>query len=377
MAGGPTTPELVAAVGEAGGLGLLAGGYLTAPQLAAAIAEVWDASSRPFGVNLFVPAQANAYAVGPGELTGADRADAVAAYRAALMDDAEVLGVQPGEARPGDDDDWERKLDLVVRERVPLVSFTFGLPSGAVLGELRRAGIETVATVTDVDEAAAALGAGVDGLCLQGPDGGGHRGTLDPVKEPSSADLRRPRHRRPVAHGRADRRRGRHLHAGAGRAGARGRGRRRPDRDRPAADSRGGDGPGLSACARGSRVRAHRGDAGLLRPTRSRPRDRLHAPARRQRPRRLPGGPPRHGAAATGVRPGGASPTCSRCGPERAGGRRGRSRPPRSWPSSRTERAGHPRAADSWADLATRADSRARWAGTRHTLWPCPVPKET
>ena len=49
MAGGPTTPELVAAVGEAGGLGLLAGGYLTAPQLAAAIAEVWDAtcSCRP------------------------------------------------------------------------------------------------------------------------------------------------------------------------------------------------------------------------------------------------------------------------------------------------------------------------------------------
>src|SRR6476469_8842349 len=173
MAGGPTTPELVAAVGEAGGLGLLAGGYLTAPQLAAAIAEVWDASSRPFGVNLFVPAQANAYAVGSGELTGSERAAAVAAYRAALVDDAE----------------WERKLDLVVRERVPLVSFTFGLPSGAVLGELRRAGIETVVTVTDVDEAAAALAAGVDGLCLQGPDGGGHRGTLDPVKEPSGADL--------------------------------------------------------------------------------------------------------------------------------------------------------------------------------------------
>ncbi|GAA2744873.1 nitronate monooxygenase [Terrabacter aerolatus] len=189
MAGGPTTPELVAAVGEAGGLGFLAAGYLTAPQLAAAIAEVWDASSRPFGVNLFVPAQANAYAVGPGELAGADRAAAVAAYRAALEDDAGALGVHPGEARPGDDDDWERKLDLVVRERVPLVSFTFGLPSSAVLGELRRAGIETVATVSDAVEAAAAVRAGVDALCVQGADGGGHRGTLDPVKEPSGADL--------------------------------------------------------------------------------------------------------------------------------------------------------------------------------------------
>src|SRR3954454_20184572 len=95
MAGGPTTPELVAAVGEAGGLGFLAAGYLTAGQLAAAIAEVWDASSTPFGVNLFVPAQANAYAVGPGELAGAERAAAVASYRDALTDDAQSVGAEP------------------------------------------------------------------------------------------------------------------------------------------------------------------------------------------------------------------------------------------------------------------------------------------
>ncbi|GAA2033521.1 nitronate monooxygenase [Terrabacter terrae] len=188
MAGGPTTPDLVAAVGEAGGLGILAGGYLTAPQLAAAIADVWDATSRPFGVNLFVPAQAND-AVGPGELRGADRADAVAAYRDTLGEEARSVGTEPGEPKAGDDDDWERKLDLVVRERVPLVSFTFGLPSTAVFGELRRAGTETLMTVTDVDEARAALDAGVDALCVQGMCAGGHRGTLDPVKRPSEADL--------------------------------------------------------------------------------------------------------------------------------------------------------------------------------------------
>lgn len=189
MAGGPTTPELVAAVGDAGGLGFLAGGYLTAGQLAAAIAEVWDATSRPFGVNLFVPEAANTYAAGPGALTGRDRAVAVAAYRDALAVDAQALGVEPGEPRPGDDDDWERKVDLVVREHVPVVSFTFGLPGPAVLGELRRSGTATVATVTDLDEALAALDAGVDGLCVQGPDGGGHRGTLDAAKQPSDVDL--------------------------------------------------------------------------------------------------------------------------------------------------------------------------------------------
>jgi nitronate monooxygenase len=189
MAGGSSTPELVAAVGEAGGFGFLAGGYLTTEQLASQVAEVWDLSSRPFGVNLFVPDVANRYAVRPGGLAGAARAAAVADYRASLAAEAAALGVEPGESRPGDTDDWERKLDLVVRERVTAVSFTFGLPSAAVLGELSRAGIETVVTVTSLEEARAAMLAGVDGLCVQGVEAGGHRGTLDPTAVPDEADL--------------------------------------------------------------------------------------------------------------------------------------------------------------------------------------------
>jgi len=189
MAGGASTPELVAAVGEAGGFGFLAAGYLTTEQLAAQVAGAWDLTSRPFGVNLFVPDAANVYAVRPGGLTGAERVTAVAAYRESLAEDAAALGVEPGEPRPGDTDDWERKLDLVVRERVTAVSFTFGMPSAAVLGELARAGIESVVTVTDVDEARAALEAGVDGLCVQGVEAGGHRGTLDPTSVPDDSDL--------------------------------------------------------------------------------------------------------------------------------------------------------------------------------------------
>jgi len=54
MAGGPSTPALVAAAARAGGLGFLAAGYKTVDQLAGQIAEV-RAQAVPFGVNLFVP----------------------------------------------------------------------------------------------------------------------------------------------------------------------------------------------------------------------------------------------------------------------------------------------------------------------------------
>lgn len=196
MAGGPSTPELVAAVGDAGGLGFLAGGYLSATGLAAQIADVWDATSRPFGVNLFVPEVAGShpsgYAAGRAPLEGDARVVAVSRYRESLASEAERLGVElpdPRKTDLRDTDDWERKLDLVVRERVPVVSFTFGVPSRAVVAELQRAGIETVQTVTDVDEARVALDAGVDALVVQGGEAGGHRGTIDPAKDPSDADL--------------------------------------------------------------------------------------------------------------------------------------------------------------------------------------------
>src|SRR4051794_41305592 len=55
MGGGPSSPALVAAVSEAGGLGSLAGGYSSPDRLRADIAAVRAATQKPFAVNLFCP----------------------------------------------------------------------------------------------------------------------------------------------------------------------------------------------------------------------------------------------------------------------------------------------------------------------------------
>ena len=62
MAGGPSTPELAAAVCEAGGLGQLAGAYLGVEDLRAQIGRTRELTSRPFGVNLFVPTDTTVWA---------------------------------------------------------------------------------------------------------------------------------------------------------------------------------------------------------------------------------------------------------------------------------------------------------------------------
>src|SRR5271154_6997163 len=53
MGGGPSTPELVAAVSNAGGLGSLGAAYLTPDQITDTIRRIRALSSRPFNVNLF------------------------------------------------------------------------------------------------------------------------------------------------------------------------------------------------------------------------------------------------------------------------------------------------------------------------------------
>jgi nitronate monooxygenase len=165
MAGGVSTPELAAAVSEAGGLGFLAAGYLPPDQVREQITAVRGLTARPFGVNVFVPGD-----------PAAD-GDAVARYRDRLEAEAALYGAELGEP-VADDDGWAEKLALLREFEVPVVSFTFGCPTRATVTNLKRYVSEVVVTVTSAVEARLADDAGADALCVQGPEAGGHRGTF-------------------------------------------------------------------------------------------------------------------------------------------------------------------------------------------------------
>jgi len=176
MAGGPSTPCLAAAAQNAGGLGFIAGGLVQAQVLASHIAAARRLTVGPIGVNLFVTQPLNR------------RPDQFEAYAAALVGEAERYGVRLGKPRHGNED-WTAKLDVVHDLRPEVVSFTFGLPTSIEVRRLKRAGITSAATVTDLDEADMALARGVDVLVAQGPCAGGHRATFDPVAKPAEESL--------------------------------------------------------------------------------------------------------------------------------------------------------------------------------------------
>lgn len=182
MAGGPSTPELAAAVSDAGGLGFVAAGYLDAATLVAQLAAVRELTEAPFGVNVFAPP--------------ADEDDLRAAvdrglvdYRRRLEPEARRLGAELPKETVVDDDDWRATLDALISEPVPVVSFTFGLPEPDDVAALHAVGSQLVGTVTDEREAEEALARGMDALCVQGPEAGGHRGSHRVGADPDDRPL--------------------------------------------------------------------------------------------------------------------------------------------------------------------------------------------
>ena len=172
MAGGPSTPALCAAVSEAGGLGSHGGAYLTPAKLREEIRAIRAATSRPFAVNLFADDGV------PAEERGLRAAqEATARYRT-------ELGLPPpGAAAPGVG--LREAFPVLLEERVPVFSFTFGIPPREMLEACRKSGILTMGTATTVAEARALEQAGVDFICAQGAEAGGHRGTFDRDAEPA------------------------------------------------------------------------------------------------------------------------------------------------------------------------------------------------
>lgn len=166
MAGGPSTPELAAAVSNAGGLGFVAAGYLTPEALSAAMRRTRALTSRAFGVNVFVPGARPALPA------------VIQAYAERLEPERQRAGVSLGAPR-FDDDHYQAKLDLLAADPPAVVSFTFGCPTPAVIARLRGAGAAVWVTITTPEEAQAVVAAGADALVVQGFEAGGHRASFD------------------------------------------------------------------------------------------------------------------------------------------------------------------------------------------------------
>ncbi|WML55616.1 nitronate monooxygenase [Neobacillus sp. PS3-12] len=171
MAGGITTSKLVAAVSNSSGLGMIGAGYMTPLQIREQIREIKQLTSKPFGINLFVP---NEFQVTENELISAQQK---------LNQIRKQLNLQPKEfidipAVTNVLNNFIEQVQILIEEKVPICSFTFGIPSKQVIAELKQSNIILIGTATTVREAVEYEKAGMDLVVAQGSEAGGHRGSF-------------------------------------------------------------------------------------------------------------------------------------------------------------------------------------------------------
>lgn len=178
MAGAGGTPELVAAVSNAGGLGSWGGAYSTPQQILDATKQIRALTDRPFALNLFAGGYEPERQVDPAPMLAL-----IAKVHASL-------GLAPPVLPPHPQNPFDDQLAAVIEARPAVFSFTFGVPGADALARLRKAGIRTTGTATTVEEGRRLEAAGVESVVAQGEEAGAHRGSFLATFEQSMVPMR-------------------------------------------------------------------------------------------------------------------------------------------------------------------------------------------
>ncbi|NWO08739.1 MAG: nitronate monooxygenase, partial [Alteromonadaceae bacterium] len=166
-----STPELAAAVSNAGGLGSLGVGANSVSQARQMIEQTRALTSRPFNVNVFCHEPA---------LRDETR-------ESAWLEHLKPLFMECGMDFPTSLDEIYRSFindddafEMLLETRPAVVSFHFGLPPMDWIRALQDVGIYTLATATSLEEARQVQELGIDAIVAQGTEAGGHRGIFIP-----------------------------------------------------------------------------------------------------------------------------------------------------------------------------------------------------
>ena len=169
MAGGATTPELIAAVSNFGGLGSLGAGTTAPTKIQEQIQQIKALTDKPFAVNLMVLSEA--------ESTTFDAP--IPEWLQAYYEEQDIELILPENPAQL----FEAQLQVLLDNPVPVASFTFGIISKEQVAALQAVGTKVVGTANHPEEAKAWADIDADAVCVQGVEAGGHRGGWLPQSE--------------------------------------------------------------------------------------------------------------------------------------------------------------------------------------------------
>lgn len=166
---GVTTPEMVAAISNEGGLGSLPVGGLSPAITHDLIKRTRNLTNKTFAVNLF----ANSLPEKDHPQTFLEMQNLLAEFAEENKINYKKVSI---ESIPFHS--YKDQIDIILEERIPVVSFTFGIPDDKTIEKLKAHDVILIGTATCLQEARILDSKGIDIITAQGIEAGGHRGTF-------------------------------------------------------------------------------------------------------------------------------------------------------------------------------------------------------
>ncbi len=185
--GTASTPELAAAVSNAGGLGVLGCASAGPRQLREWIQRTRSLTDKPFGVDTLLPASVRRGASLKGPSNGPLPQDLLPELQAFAGDFLASEGIAPADPKdiwPDQDgpamlskEFFEAQMDVIIEEKVPVYASGLGSPQ-PWMERLKANGTKVICVVGTVRHALQVVPVGIDAVVAQGHDGGGHNSPI-------------------------------------------------------------------------------------------------------------------------------------------------------------------------------------------------------
>ncbi|QES90104.1 NAD(P)H-dependent flavin oxidoreductase [Rhizosphaericola mali] len=179
---GVATPEMVTATITADCFGTLPLGDLDADKCIEAIRKTKSLTKKTFGVNIF------ANEIPPITEALKEQFQTTKDYIENFAKENN-LDIQLPKLEDIKVHSYHEQTDAIIEENCKVVSFTFGNLDGATIEKLHSHNVILIGTCTSVGEALALENSGIDIICVQGIEAGGHRGSFSNENIPQIGGL--------------------------------------------------------------------------------------------------------------------------------------------------------------------------------------------
>ncbi|MDW9382729.1 nitronate monooxygenase [Chryseobacterium sp. JV558] len=179
---GVSTVQMVAAAAKADCLGSLALADLSADQSIELIRETKKITDQPFAANIFVhhipevtDALKEKFVKTKQFLEQLARENTIEVE----LPDLEAINITT----------YHEQVEVIIEENCKILSFTFGNLDDQSIQKLKENGVTLIGTCTSVNEALQLEKSGIDIICVQGIEAGGHRGSFEAENIPQIGGL--------------------------------------------------------------------------------------------------------------------------------------------------------------------------------------------